>query len=76
MIDRIVSESIKNYIDDKMLLKEYKNPNDSDTIRVCTDQLENVYENILKNGGSKNEYTVMQLAKVIHDLRKIQDWFK
>ena len=73
-MDRIIRETINEYLNKKGMLKEYKNPNDSETVRVCTDQLESLYERIITDGGSKNEFTIMRLGEVISELRKIQKW--
>lgn len=72
MIDSIVSEAINDCLRGKGIINEYKNPKDSNTIRVCADQLEALYENIIANGASRNEYTLQRLFKVIRELRKIQ----
>lgn len=71
----IISEVVNNYLKSKCMLKEYKNPNDSETIRVCTDMLENIYNRIISNGGSKNEYSIEKLGKIIVELRKMQKEF-
>ena len=74
--DSIITEVINNHLRRKGMLKEYKNPMDSETIRVCGDQLEQLYKNVIANGASKNEYTVQQLLKVVNELRKLQEMFK
>lgn len=71
----LISEVINNYINSKCMLKEYKNPNDSETIRVCADMLESVYNGIISNGGSKNEYSVEKLGKIIKEVRRLQKEF-
>lgn len=75
MIDKIISETINGYLKDREMLKEYKNPQDSETLRVCADQLENLYNKILSNGGSRHEYTIMRLADIIKELRKLVNFF-
>lgn len=70
-IDRIISETI-----DKYMLKEYKNPNDSEAIRVCADQLEALHDNMIANGANRHEYTLVKLANIIGELRKIQNWIR
>lgn len=75
MVDKIISETINGYLRDRKMLKEYKNPQDSESVRVCADQLENLYNKILSNGGSKNEYTIMRLAEIINELRKLAKFF-
>ena len=70
-MDRIISETIDRY-----LLKEYKNPKDSETVRVCADQLEELHKNMISNGADKHEYTLIKLANIIGELRKIQNWIR
>ena len=71
-INRIISEEITKYLSDKCMLKEYKNPNDAETVRVCGDTLEQLYNRILQNGCSKREITMELLAKVIKEIRHIE----
>jgi len=73
---RIVTEVIDDYLRKNTMLKEYKNPMDSETIRVCADQLETLYNNVIANGASRNEYTVEQLLKIIGELRKLERMFR
>lgn len=68
----IINEVINEYIGSKCMLKEYKNPNDSETVRVCADQLQGLYDNILKNGVSRHEITLEKLSEIIRELRKLQ----
>lgn len=68
----IINEVINEYIGSKCMLKEYKNPNDSETVRVCADQLQNLYNNILSNGVSRHEITLEKLGDAIKELRKLQ----
>ena len=76
MVNQIVSEVLEKYIGDKCMLKEYKNPKDSDTIRVCADTLEQLYKDIIYRGTSKHECNVVQLGEIIHKLRKIEKNFQ
>lgn len=75
ILDNIITEVINGYIESKSkrnMLKEYKNPEDSETIRVCADQLEALYNNIIKNGMSKREITVKTLGEIIKELRALE----
>lgn len=76
MVNQIVSEVLEKYIGDKCMLKEYKNPKDSETIRVCTDTLEQLYKDIIYRGTSKHECNVVQLGEIINKLRKIEKNFQ
>ena len=38
-IKRIINEEITKYISEKCMIKEFKNPNDAETVRVCGDML-------------------------------------
>ena len=75
-MENIITEVIDNYIESKCMLKEYKNPIDSETIRTCADTLENMYNNIIYNGASRHEYVIQQLWEAIRKLRKLEDYFK
>lgn len=75
-IDKIVNEQINNLIESKRnMLREYKNPNDRDTVKVCTDQLENLYNSIIERGNSRHDYAIERLSKIIRELRKIERYF-
>ena len=71
-INRIISEEIIKYLSDKCMLKEYKNPNDAETVRVCGDTLEQLYQRIVGGGMSKREATMELLAKIISDIRRLE----
>ena len=71
-INRIISEEITKYLSDKCMLKEYKNPNDAETVRVCGDTLEQLYQRIVVGGCSKHEITMEMLAKIISDIRRLE----
>jgi hypothetical protein len=71
-INRIISEEITKYLSDKCMLKEYKNPNDAETVRVCGDTLEQLYQRIVGGGCSKHEITMEMLAKIISDIRRLE----
>ena len=47
---KIVAEEISNFLKKDCMLKEYKNPQDSETIRVCGETLKALYDRIIKNG--------------------------
>ena len=38
-ISRIINEEIKKYISGKCMIREFKNPNDAETVRACGDML-------------------------------------
>lgn len=69
----IVAETISNYLKELNMVKEYKNPTDCETVRVCADQLEALYNRIVKSGLSRHEITIEKLGNVIKELRKIQE---
>ena len=71
-VNRIISEEITKYISDKCMLKEYKNPNDAEIVRVCGDTLEQLYQRIVGGGMSKREATMEMLAKIISDIRRLE----
>ena len=75
-INRIISEEITKYLSDKCMLKEYKNPNDAETVRVCGDTLEQLYQRIVGGGMSKHEITMEMLAKIISDIRRLEQVMK
>ena len=67
----IIKETINSYLIKKEMLKEYKNPKDAETLRVCADMLEEVNERMVSNGTSRNEITMQKLEQVITELRKL-----
>ena len=69
----IISEVINNYINSKCMLREYKNPNDAETVRVCGDTLQQMYDRIIQQGSSKREITVEYLQKIIGEIRHLQE---
>ena len=58
------------------MIKEYKNPNDSETVRVCGDMLQQLYDSIINNGCSKHEITVETMGKIIGELRRLEEMMK
>lgn len=72
----IISEVINNYIESKCMLREYKNPNDADTVRSCGDMLQQLYNNLLQNGCSKREITIEVMAKIIGELRHLEEMMR
>jgi hypothetical protein len=68
----IISEVINDYVYNKKILKEYKNPEDSKTLIVCGNILQDMYDRIIENGGSKNEYAIEKLGEIISEIRKLQ----
>ena len=75
-INDAISEEIKKYISEKCMLREYKNPNDAETVRVCGDTLEQLYNRILQNGCSKREITIEIMAKIIGELRHLEQMMR
>jgi hypothetical protein len=72
----IISEVINNYIKSKCMLKEYKNPLDADTVRVCGDTLQQMYDRIIQQGSSKREITVEYLGKIIGEIRHLEEMIR
>ena len=72
----IISEVINNYIDSKCMLKEYRNPNDAETVRVCADNLQQLYDRIIAQGSSKREITVEVMSKIIGELRHLEEMMR
>lgn len=75
-ISRIISEEITKYISEKCMLKEYKNPNDAETVRVCGDTLEQLYNRILQSGYSRREITMETMEKIIGEIRHLEQMMK
>lgn len=75
-LNKIISEEITKYLSDKCMLKEYKNPNDAETVRVCGDTLEQLYQRILREGCSKREITMEMLANIISEIRRLEQVMK
>lgn len=69
---KIVAEEISNFLKKDCMLKEYKNPQDSETIRVCGETLKAIYDRITKNGTSKHEITMVMLNKIIGELKRLE----
>ena len=68
----IISEEIRKVIGGKCMLREYKNPKDAETVRACGDTLEQLYSRIISDGCSRREITIELLAKVIKEIRYIE----
>lgn len=75
-INSIIKEEITKYIGGKCMIREYKNPNDADTVRSCGDMLEQLYSNVIQNGCSKREITVEMMAKIIGELRHLEQMMR
>ena len=58
------------------MIREYKNPKDAETVRVCGDTLEQMYNRIIDNGCSRREITVELLSKVIKEIRYLEQIIK
>ena len=71
----IISEVIHNYISGRKMLNEYKNPEDSKTLMVCGNILQDMYDRIIEGGASRNEYTIEKLGRIINEIRKLQEQF-
>ena len=71
-LNEIISEEITKYLSEECMLKEYKNPNDAETVRVCGDTLEELYNRILQGGMSKREATIEMLGKIINGIRRLE----
>ena len=71
-INTVVAETVNNYVERKMMLNEYKNPNDAETIRVCAEMLASLHDKIVGSGVSKHEITVEKIAKVVDELKRIE----
>jgi hypothetical protein len=71
----IISEVIHDYISSRKMLNEYKNPEDSKTLMVCGNMLQDMYDRIIENGASKKEYTIEKLGRIIKEIRKLQTQF-
>ena len=72
----VISEVINNYIESKCMLREYKNPNDADTVRSCGDMLQQLYNNLLQNGCSKREITIEMMARIIGEIRHLEQMMR
>jgi hypothetical protein len=72
----IISEVINNYINSKCMLREYKNPNDAETVRVCGDTLQQMYDRIIQQGSSKREITVEYLQRIIGEIRHLEEMMR
>ncbi len=71
-IDKIINECINSVIEEKMTLKEYKDPKYCEVVKTCADQLQLLHDDIVGNGMSRHEITVEDLQKAINMLRKVQ----
>ena len=71
-INSVIKEEITKYISEKCMIREYKNPKDSQTVRVCGDMLEQLYSRIIQNGCSRREITMEMMYKIISDLRRLE----
>ncbi len=71
-INSVIKEEITKYISEKCMIREYKNPKDSQTVRVCGDMLEQLYNRIIQNGCSRREITMEMMYKIISDLRRLE----
>jgi hypothetical protein len=74
--DKIIKEEVNKYIGSKCMIKEYKNPNDAETVRVCGDMLEQLYNRVIGDGCSKREITVELMYKIIGDIRRLEQMLK
>lgn len=72
----IISEVISKYIESKCMLKEYRSPNDAEIVRQCGDMLQQLYNNTVGNGMSKREITVEVMARIIGELRHLEEMMR
>lgn len=72
MINTIINEEINKFLKSKCMLKEYRNPKDSETVRVIGDNLETLYNNIIESGVSKHEIVVETMKNIIGQLRRLE----
>ena len=75
-IDSIISEEINKIIGSKCMIKEFKNPKDAETVRVCGDMLEQLYNRVIGDGCSKREITAELMYKIIGDIRRLEQMLK
>ena len=75
-LDGVINSEIKKYIVEKCMIREYKNPKDAQTVRVCGDMLEQLYANLINGGCTKREITAEMMAKIIGDLRRLEQIMK
>jgi len=76
MINTIINEEINKFLKSKCMLKEYRNPKDSETVRVIGDNLETLYNNIIEGGVSKHEIVVETMKNIIGQLRRLEQMMK
>jgi hypothetical protein len=69
-LKQMITETIKYTINEEIALN-----NEASNIYDITKALENVYNRIISKGISKNEVTVMKIAKMIQDLKNIQRYW-
>ncbi len=72
MINNIINKAINNYIKSKCMLREYKNPNDAETVRVCGDTLQQLYDKIIAQGSSRHEITMVRMLEIIGEIRHLE----
>lgn len=75
-INGIISEEITKYINSKCMLREYKDPNSADTVRACGDKLEELHYNLIKSGCSKREITIETMARIIAEIRRLEQMMR
>lgn len=74
MVEDIVRNVVNNYVNENcMLLKEFKNPVDAETVRVCADTLAKLHDDIIGSGVSRREVTVEKLASIVKELRRLEE---
>lgn len=72
MINNIINKTINNYIKSKCMLREYKNPNDAETVKVCGDTLQQLYDKIIAQGSSRHEITMVRMLEIIGEIRHLE----
>lgn len=53
-----------------------KNIKDSGILMACGNVLEHMYDKMINNGASKNEFALQQLKDIISRIRKLENKFK
>lgn len=71
-LNKIVKETVNSILKEECLLMEYKNPMAADKIRVYTDGLEEVYNDMLSSGVSRREVNAHTLYEIIAKLRELE----
>ena len=72
-ISNVVRREINRFlVNECNMLKEYRNPTDAETVRVCKDMLQQLHDKIVSNGTSKHEVTVEVMLNIIGELNHLE----